>query len=106
MTDTSASTFSIHFLDATGGAAGGRLADVELHFSGGLLDGLRLMGFAVWQRRGGDGLNVTFPARQYVVNGERRSFALLRPVTSPTAQDLIRAAILDAWRASEFAEAV
>ena len=45
-----------------------------------LLDGLKLIGFAVWERRSGSGRNVTFPARQYVVNGDRRSFALLRPV--------------------------
>ena len=45
------------------------------------LDGLRLTGFAIWERRTGSGRNVTFPARQYSVNGERRSFALLRPNT-------------------------
>jgi hypothetical protein len=45
------------------------------------LDGLRLTGFAIWERRSGTGRNVTFPARQYAVNGERRSFALLRPNT-------------------------
>lgn len=54
----------------------GKLADAELHFSGGRLDGLKLIGFAPWERKAG-GRNVTFPARQYTVNGERRSFALL-----------------------------
>jgi hypothetical protein len=29
---------------------------------------------------------VTFPARQYAVNGERRSFALLRPVVEGRRQ--------------------
>jgi hypothetical protein len=55
----------------------GKLADVELIFSdeAGLLSGLKLIGSAVWERRDG-GRNVTFPARQYSVNGERRSFAL------------------------------
>ena len=58
----------------------GKLADAELHFTDGPLEGLKLIGFAVWERRGGGGgRNVTFPARQYSVNGERRSFALLRP---------------------------
>jgi hypothetical protein len=57
----------------------GKLADAELHFTDGVLDGLKLIGFSVWERRGGSGRNVTFPARQYSVNGERRSFALLRP---------------------------
>jgi len=43
----------------------GKLADAELHFTGGPLDGLKLIGFAIWERRGGAGRNVTFPARQY-----------------------------------------
>jgi hypothetical protein len=60
------------------------------------LTGLKLIGFGVWERRGG-GRNVTFPARQYSVNGERRSFALLRPILDPTAQDRIRELILDAY---------
>ena len=59
----------------------GKLADAELHFVDGALAGLKLIGFAIWERRTGTGRNVTFPARQYSVNGERRSFALLRPVS-------------------------
>src|SRR6476469_8666033 len=31
----------------------------------------------VWEPRGGSGRNVTFPARQYSINGERRSFELV-----------------------------
>ena len=62
------------------GNPAGKLADAELHFSEGPLDGLKLIGFAVWERRDGKGRNVTFPARSYSVNGERRSFALLRPI--------------------------
>lgn len=79
----------------------GKLADAELHFSGGPLDGLKLIGFSVWERRGGSGRNVTFPARQYSVNGERRSFALLRPITDTTAQDVVRQLVLDAYLAHE-----
>jgi hypothetical protein len=78
----------------------GKLADAELHFAGGPLDGLKLIGFAIWERRGGKGRNVTFPARQYSVNGERRSFALLRPVLDSTAQDRLRDLVLQAY--SEF----
>ncbi len=74
----------------------GKIADAELHFTEGALDGLKLIGFAVWERRTGNGRNVTFPARQYSVNGERRSFALLRPVADATAQDRIRELILQA----------
>ena len=75
----------------------GKLADAEVHFTGGELDGLKLIGFAVWQRRDGNGRNVTFPARQFTVHGERRSFALLRPVMDPNAQDRIREAVLRAY---------
>jgi len=40
---------------------------------------------------------VTFPARSYSVNGERRSFALLRPIVDVTAQNTIRDRILEAY---------
>lgn len=79
----------------------GKLADAELHFSEGPFDGLRLIGFSIWERRGGSGRNVTFPARQYSVNGERRSFALLRPITDSTAQSKLRELILEAFQEYE-----
>ena len=75
----------------------GKLADAELHFTEGALDGLKLIGFAVWERRTGNGRNVTFPARQYAVNGERRSFALLRPIADAAAQERIRDLVLQAY---------
>ena len=76
----------------------GKLADAEVHFTEGALEGLKLIGFAVWERRTGGGRNVTFPARQYSVNGERRTFALLRPTTGDaTAQDRIRELVLQAY---------
>jgi hypothetical protein len=79
----------------------GKLADVEIHFLSGCLAGLKLIGFAIWERRTVPGRNVTFPARQYSVNGERRSFALLRPIVDPTAQQRIRDVILEAFAAYE-----
>jgi hypothetical protein len=84
----------------------GKLADAELHFTEGVLEGLKLIGFSVWERRTGGGRNVTFPARQYVVNGERRSFSLLRPIADATAQDRIREAILEAYAEYEEKAAV
>ena len=75
----------------------GKLADAELHFIDGELDGLKLIGFGVWERRGGGGRNVTFPARQYAVNGERRSFALLRPIGDTSAQERVRDLVLHAY---------
>jgi hypothetical protein len=79
----------------------GKLADAELHFVEGALDGLKLIGFTIWERRNGGGRNVTFPARQYSVNGERRSFALLRPLADGGAQDKLRDLILHAYEEHE-----
>ena len=84
----------------------GKLADAELHFTEGVLDGLKLIGFGIWERRTGSGRNVTFPARSYSVNGERRSFALLRPVADTTAQDRVRELILDAYAEFEAQAAI
>lgn len=81
----------------------GKLADAELHFVDGPLDGLKLIGFSVWERRGG-ARNVTFPARPYTVNGERRSYALLRPIADMAAQDRVRDLVLDALARSERSE--
>jgi hypothetical protein len=80
----------------------GKLADAELHFADGPLNGLKLIGFTIWEKRGGGGRNVTFPARSYSVNGDRRSFALLRPIADTTAQNTLREMILDAF--AEFEE--
>jgi len=101
----------------------GKLADAELHFTAcagcvagriysdadctcGPLVGLKLIGFAIWERRTGGGRNVTFPARTYSVNGERRSFSLLRPIADATAQDRIRETILEAYAEYEERAAV
>lgn len=79
----------------------GKLADAELHFTDGVLDGLKLIGFAIWERRTGNGRNVTFPARQYTVGGERRSFALLRPIGDVNAQERVRDLILQTYAEHE-----
>jgi len=83
------------------GTPPGKLAEAEVHFEDGYLSGLKLVGFAIWERRSGAGRNVTFPARSYQVNGERRSFALLRPITDTTAQDRLRDLILQAYQEHE-----
>ena len=75
----------------------GKLADAELHFTEGALEGLKLIGFAIWERRSGGGRNVTFPARTYSVNGERRSFSLLRPIGDASSQNSVRDLVLDAY---------
>jgi hypothetical protein len=79
----------------------GKLAEAELHFTSGPLEGCKLIGFAIWERKSGGGRNVTFPARQYSVNGERRSFALLRPVVNDEGTARVRDLVLAAYAAYE-----
>ena len=87
-------------------APAGKLADAEVHFTEGELQGLRLLGFAVWERRQGPGRNVTFPSRTYSVNGERRSFSVLRPVNDPNSQNRVRDLVLQAYADFEAQAAV
>jgi hypothetical protein len=88
------------------GNPAGKLADAEIHFTDSLLEGLKLIGFSVWDTKRGGGRNVTFPARQYNVSGERRSFALLRPILDTAAQSTLRELILDAYAEWESQAAV
>ena len=97
-TNHSSDTITVKITPNDRGNPAGKLADAELHFGGeSPLAGLKLIGFSIWERRGGSGRNVTFPARSYAVNGERRSFALLRPVADTTAQNAVRDRILEAY---------
>lgn len=85
------------------GNPAGKLCDAELHFGDDpLFGGLKLVGFSAWEGQHGK-RTVTFPARAYSVNGERRTFALLRPNTfdggMPT--DALRDYILAAYAAHE-----
>ncbi len=94
----------------------GKLADAELHFDDGPLAGLKLIGFAIWETRGaatqtyaGGSIrdsrrNVTFPARQYTINGDRRSFALLRPISDVAKSEALRNLILAAFNEHEHKE--
>ena len=103
-TQMTASALTIKIIPNTSNERGaaGKLGDAELHFSEGPLAGLKLIGFSIWERHGGrTGRNVTFPSRTYSVNGERRSFALLRPVGDTSAQTEVRDLILQAYSAYE-----
>ena len=103
-TNHSSDTITVKITPNDKGNPPGKLADAELHFGGDSpLAGLKLIGFSIWERRGGNGRNVTFPARQYSVNGERRSFALLRPTADVAAQERIRELILEAYAEFEAA---
>ena len=103
-TNHNSDTITVKITPNDRGNPAGKLADAELHFGGeSPLAGLKLIGFSIWERRGGNGRNVTFPARSYVVNGDRRAFALLRPIVDTTAQTAVRDRILEAY--AEFEEA-
>ena len=103
MSKTTGDLMSVKIIPNEKGNPAGKLADAEVIFEAdaGPLSGLKLIGFSVWERRDG-GRNVTFPARQYSVNGERRSFALLRPSSGDvSSQEAIRECILDAYSRAE-----
>jgi len=104
MSNQNAEVVSVRIIPNEKGNPPGKLADAEMVFEAeaGPLSGMKLIGFAIWERRSGNGRNVTFPARQYSVNGERRSFALLRPLNGDaSAQEAVRDLILEAFSASE-----
>ena len=90
-------TIAINILPADDRAPAGKLADIELHFTAGALEGLKLLGFTVWEGHGDKGPSMSLPSRHYVVNGERRSFNLLRPSGEIPAQDGLRDTLLAAF---------
>ena len=71
----------------------GKIADAEILFDDGVFNGLKLVGFSIWEPRAAPagGATSRSPPAPLSVNGERRSFALLRPVVDSTAQEPLRA---------------
>jgi len=104
MSEHTGELMSVKIIPNQKGSPPGKLADAEVIFEAdaGPLSGLKLIGFSVWERRDG-GRNVTFPARQYSVNGERRSYALLRASKDDRDAQAIRDRILDAYSRLEAA---
>ena len=104
MSEHTSELVSVKIIPNEKGSPAGKLADAEVIFEAdaGPLSGLKLIGFSVWERRDG-GRNVTFPARQYSVNGERRSYALLRASKDDRDAQAIRDRILDAYSRLEAA---
>ena len=64
------STIIVKILKSDHQSAPAKLADAEIHFAGGALDGLKLVGFAVWRKRDGNGQNVSFPSRHFMLQGD------------------------------------
>jgi DNA-binding cell septation regulator SpoVG len=56
------------------------LAEAELVFKDGPLDGINLEGFAIWANKEEDGFNVTFPSKP-TNGGKRKYYDLFRPTT-------------------------
>lgn len=80
-----------------------KLADVELHFTGGTLDGMKLVGLTIWK---GPGVpRVTMPSRDYTVDGKRQAYSLLRPIKDDVARARLINVVLEAWQAFKDSEA-
>ena len=75
-TNHGSDTITVKITPNDRGNPAGKLADAELHFGGeSPLAGLKLIGFSIWERRGGNGRNVTFPARSSSPASPRKRFA-------------------------------
>ena len=97
-TNHTADTVHIMITPNDKGNPPGKLADVEVHVRGdSLVEGLTLIGFSIWERRGGSSRHVIFPARQDAVNGARRRVPLLPPIVDTAAQHALRNVILDGY---------
>jgi hypothetical protein len=90
-------TTTVHIVRSEKNKPQDKLADAELQFIGGELDGLKLLGFGIWQQRNGAGPFVSLPTRPFTVNGERRNFTLLRAVGDRSAEDRVRQLVLQAY---------
>lgn len=77
------------------------VSDAEVHFQHGPLDGLKLVGFALW--RGADGsIYTTFPARVVGQGSERRFFDFVRSADGTAAPlRVVKAWIMDAFKAEQ-----
>src|SRR5512145_2520402 len=77
-----------------------KLADVELVFEEGPLEGLKLVGMAIWETRETPGdVSVTFPARSFQGEGGVRYYNFIRPEGIDKAPlDRLKAMIKDEYR--------
>src|SRR3954452_21247623 len=93
-----ATPFTVRILEATSRATARKLANAEIQFAGGALDGLVLAGFAVWVNEEGSGESVTFSSRQFSVSGQPRSFSLSRWIAKREAQERMADAVFRSYR--------
>ncbi len=78
-----------------------KLADVELVFEEGPLEGLKLVGMAIWETREKGEVSITFPARSYQGEGGVRYFNYIRSDSADKAAlDRLKAVIRDEYMRS------
>ena len=85
------------------GSPQAKLSDVEVTITeenAHLFIGTKITGFSLWDNDD-QGIGVQLPNRPFKVNGERRSFSLLRSASGdPTALDPLKRYIVDAYTAA------
>jgi hypothetical protein len=79
------------------------ICEAEVVFDDGPFAGMKLVGFSLW-RGGDDGVFVTFPARAFGPEGERRYFDLLRSAEgNPADPRRVKEWILESYRSATIA---
>lgn len=85
------------------GSPESKLGDLELTVTEEnvhLLIGSKIVGFSLWDNEA-DGIGVQLPSRPFKVNGQRRSFSLLRSASGdPTVLDPLKRYLVDAYTAT------
>ena len=62
---------------------------------------MKLIGFCVWECPAGRSHTVSVPPRQWFLDGERRDFAMRRPIADSYAQDRVRELVMQAYASCE-----
>ena len=93
----------VHLMAPRPGSPKAKLGDIEVTITeenAHLFIGTKITGFSLWDNDD-QGIGVQLPNRPFKVNGERRSFSLLRSASGdPTALDPLKRYIVDAYTAT------
>lgn len=73
-----------------------KLAEAEISFEGGVLDGVKLTGFTITEGRDGK-LRLTMPQKEYLKGGQKQYWDFIQPVLHPTSIGRLRDTILDEY---------
>jgi hypothetical protein len=79
-----------------------KLAEAEISFEGGVLDGVKFTGFTITEGRDGK-LRLTMPQKEYMSGGQKQYWDYVRPVLHPSAIGRLRDAIIEEyerWKAA------